>query len=360
MICMKQHLLSACLATAMFLFPSLAKADVEVNEANFPDAAFRAVLTNLSEGKDGVLTDEEIAGITSLNMIYGNDHVGSIVSLKGIEYLRGLVLLNLYFADNIAGHLDLTANKSLQYIITEGTQLTGIDVTGLTSLKCVVVKATPSMEELRLTGCTALEDVVCGRTGLKSLDVNGLSSLRRLYCYGNKLTSLDVSGLTQLEELDCGDNPLNGLDVSGNTALRGLWCPGNGLTSLDLSANTQLCFLNCADNRISGDDMTALLSSLPQAVGVGQLYLRIEEYDQEHNNYTEEQEQIAVAKNWTILRELPVIVAGAGGGHTLNISTTHTQQATSSDSFYALDGRRLNTPPTKGLYIRNGRKVLMP
>ncbi|MCR5851403.1 MAG: hypothetical protein K6G92_11975 [Bacteroidaceae bacterium] len=51
----------------LLLFPlftaTAAWADVEINEENFPDENFRSWVLAKDFGKDGVLTDEEIAGI---------------------------------------------------------------------------------------------------------------------------------------------------------------------------------------------------------------------------------------------------------------------------------------------------------
>ena len=63
---MKQGLLITSLMAMAMLMPSGAWADVEINETNFPDANFRAVLIALPEGKDGVFTDEEIAGLHTI------------------------------------------------------------------------------------------------------------------------------------------------------------------------------------------------------------------------------------------------------------------------------------------------------
>ena len=63
---MKQKLLITCLCLAGWLMPSVAWADVEINETNFPDANFRALLMTLPEGKDGVFTDKEIAWLHNL------------------------------------------------------------------------------------------------------------------------------------------------------------------------------------------------------------------------------------------------------------------------------------------------------
>lgn len=60
-----------------------------------------------------------------------------------------------------------------------------------------------------LSGCTALERLICGSNNLTSLDVSGCTALEYLFCASNNLTSLDVSGCTALEWLDCYNNKIS-------------------------------------------------------------------------------------------------------------------------------------------------------
>ena len=363
-----------------------ARADVEISEANFPDASFRAVLADLPEGKDGVLTDGEIAGLQRLVLTDGRSE--NIKSLKGIEHLTALGYLEMFFA-NIK-ELDLTQNKALGVLRLGLASLDRLDLSDLTDLVYLHLEVVMGIKELDLSGCTALEYLYCKTSDferlniqdckelkelwcyeckLKKLELSSFPHLKKLYCGYNDLTKLDLSVVPELEELDCGGNPLGSLDVSKNTVLRGLWCPDNSLTSLDLSANKQLCLLNCSHNDIGSESMTALLTSLPQADSGGQLYLRNMEYGEEHNNCSEEQEQIAVSKNWTILLQLPSVVGGHPLNYLLDIDTPLASQPQPDNNFYTLDGRRIPTIhslssmkdalPQKGIYIHNGRKVVI-
>ena len=75
---MKKHLFLFIL----MLSPMLASAaDVKINETNFPDTNFRNWVLSQDYGADGVLTDEELKNINSLNV----RHV-VIYDLKCIEY----------------------------------------------------------------------------------------------------------------------------------------------------------------------------------------------------------------------------------------------------------------------------------
>jgi len=85
-------------------------------------------------------------------------------------------------------------------------------------------------------------------------DLTGIEAfvkIKKLYCYGNSLTSLDVSKNTALTTISCYNNKLTSLDVSKNTALAYLYCRSNALTSLDVSKNTALIKLNCSENTLT-------------------------------------------------------------------------------------------------------------
>ena len=133
---------------------------VLINEMYFPDANFRNYLLNQSYGSDGVLTDEEIAGVTSIDV-----SSKSIQSLKGIEYFTALTELNC-----------------------RSNQLTSLDVSKNTEL-------------------TLLD---CGYNSLTSLDVSKNTELTLLNCGYNPLTSLDVSKNTKLTTLYCEGKQISG------------------------------------------------------------------------------------------------------------------------------------------------------
>ena len=87
-----------------------------------------------------------------------------------------------------------------------------------------------------------------------SMDVNGLeisslagieyfTKLEELYCYSNKLASLDVSKNINLYTLECDNNKLEDLDLSKNLKLMELECELNSILILDLSANEKLYYV---------------------------------------------------------------------------------------------------------------------
>ena len=87
---------------------SAACAEVSLNSDNFPDSAFLGAITPYDRDGDGALSDQEIAGVTDLDL-----RERGITSLKGIEVFENLT--SLYVNDNSLTELDLRKN-TLAYL----------------------------------------------------------------------------------------------------------------------------------------------------------------------------------------------------------------------------------------------------
>ena len=324
---------------------------IAINETNFPDENFRSWLKSQSYGSDGMLTEEEIASVTEIDVSYK-----SIKSLQGIEFFTALTwmdcnnnqltaldvskntaLTTLYCYANQLASLDVSGCTGLTEVTCYRNQLTSLDVSecmALTQLSCFYNQLTAldvskntaliglacggnQLTSLDVSGCTALTQLdcgvnqltaldvskntalihlFCGKNQLTALDVSKNTALKILYCDGNQLTALDVSKNTALTELSCYYNQLTTLDVSANTALTSLNCSSNQLTSLDVSKNTALTWIVCSSNQIKGAAMDALVASLP-TISSGTMDVIYNE--NEGNVITTTQVAAAKAKGWT-------------------------------------------------------------
>lgn len=203
-----------------------------VDKSNFPDENFRGWILSREYGKDGVLTEEEIAGITSINVggpgFFIGDYRGNIQSLKGIEYFTALQELDCH--SNKLTELDVSKNPALKYLNCDWNR---------------------QLTSLNLTGCAGLAELSCCLDSLAVLNVSECPALIRLKCYSNRLMELNLSQNTALEKLDCKSNQLTALDVSNNIALTELYCSYNELTTLNISGCTALTELLCAINKLT-------------------------------------------------------------------------------------------------------------
>lgn len=298
---------------------------IPINETNFPDEIFRNYLLSQDYGSDGMITDEEIAEITTIEVVEKG-----IASLKGIELFTALE--QLFCQNNQLTSLDVSNNTALTYLDCENNQLTSLDVSKNTALECFY----------------------CGSNQLTSLDVSKNTMLTDLGCGNNQLTSLDVSKNTALTMLWCQNLQLVSLDISKNTALEWLKCSDNQLTSLDVSKNTALTGLECDGNQIKGSAMDALVESLPN-VRNGEMYVIWNE--DEGNVMTITQVAAAKAKGW-----IPYYYDGTDWQEYAGSDPSGIEALKNSKveklKYYDLQGRRIENP-TKGVYIINGRKVVV-
>ena len=245
---------------------AVVQADVAINSTNFPDAKFRSYLLAQSYGADGVLTNAEIANVTSIQLLFEKAE-----SLKGIEYFTALTYLDC--SGNTLSSLDVSNNPKLETLYCDNNQLTSLYV----------------------ARCPALSRLTCGHNQLRALDISGNANLKYLDCSYNALQILSLSGGTLLKNLYCNDNQLSSLNVLNNTALEYLDCSGNQLTTLNFSENKELYSLYCQRNQISGAGMDALIERMPSS-GVKMYVI---DNDGDSNVMTTTQVKAAKAKGLT-------------------------------------------------------------
>ncbi|MBR2294933.1 MAG: fibronectin type III domain-containing protein [Clostridiales bacterium] len=158
--------------------------------------------------------------------------------------------------------VDLSGDGKLRYLVTDGTDLDSLDVTGCNSL-CDLSVSFDDLDffdtdflrqnityltltygtctSLDLSGFSSLFDVklhYCSE--LSSVDLTGDVWLRKIDIWNCPITSLDLSDQDYLETLMLSYTAITSLDISELPYLQVLWCDGNPLTSLDLSGAENL------------------------------------------------------------------------------------------------------------------------
>ena len=266
----KRIVFIAAVALAVLLVSAAqAAGGVKLDAAHFPDPLFRAEMKEYDENSDGTLSAKEIAGITN---VYVNGK--PVTSLKGIEYLSALQVLNaadtdlskldlsgnpvlrtLQISDTNISSLDLTNNPELTWLYIPGTNITALDVSCCPKLRMLSCGYT-GIKKLDLSNNHALEELYCSYSNLTSLDLKNCRLLWSLRCAGCKMTSLSLKNNIKLKTLDCDNMGLTSLNVSALTALESLWCDKNDLSALNVSKNTALTLLSCWGNRLTGLDLS--------------------------------------------------------------------------------------------------------
>ncbi len=231
--------------------------EIAIDAAHFPDEEFRKAVKQLDLDKNGVLSEtEQNAGYIDLES-------KGIRSVKGIENFPNLMYLDCMY--NELEELDISKNTIVR-LNCDGNQLTSLDISHNPDLETLVccnnkIKTldcsnNPRLITLDCAGELEGNDDEIGLGTLTSLNIKGCRWLQTLYCYGNKLASLDLSTNSQLTSLFCQTNQLTKLDVSNLEFLEKLVCGHNKLTELDVSNNENLCELCFEDNQISSIDLS--------------------------------------------------------------------------------------------------------
>lgn len=285
-----RKLVSIILGVALTLQPfgdiEPAKAADEVVVADtFPDAKFRNYVTeNFDTDKDGILSTEEIAAVTKIDV----SKVNVITDMTGVQVFTELQTLNC--AGQALKALDVTKLEKLQVIDASKNQLQSF----------ILPKSAPDLWEVdidtnQITELTSLSEygnlqiLDVGSNNLTTLELNQLSKLTNLDVSGNALTTLDLSANSKLEEVSCynmtalpeldlattatvdhtslkkvsggfysehGRGSLTKVDVSGDTGLTELDLTGNSVSSLNIKGATELQELYVADNKLTTLDVT--------------------------------------------------------------------------------------------------------
>lgn len=358
------------LVFALTLFATATKttAQVSIDAKNFPDENFRNWVLAQKYGKDGKLTDEEIATVKEIEI--GDK---PITNLKGIEYFTALTMLFCW--NNQLTELDLSENTELTILNCIGNKLVKLDVSKNKKLS-IIECSNNLLAEIDISQNTALIELGCHDNLLTKLDVLNNTTLNTLFCYNNKLTKLDISkcknlqGLwchdnqldtldvsknMELERLQCSNNQLNMLDVSENTKLESLNCNGNLLTTIEISKNnTELNDLWCYDNKIKDEKMQTLVENLP-TVEDGELCV-INLANNDENAITKGQVKIAESKGWKVVDSDREEYAGSDP---MGIENKNSEPII-NNRYYSIDGVKQQGKPTKkGVYVTNGKKAIV-
>ncbi len=175
---------------------------------------------------------------------------GSAVESCSLSNLTGLTSLNFKDCANLKS-VNVSPNSRWEYV-SHGEGYT--------------VYENNNIESIDITGCVALENLVCTHQKLDSLDVSDCSKLHNLICSDNQLTSLDLSGCSELYEVNCASNKLSVLtpgkfvlhevqnyyyDQGVITEAGRFNFSGNQLSAVSLKDGSIFTEFNCSDNKLT-------------------------------------------------------------------------------------------------------------
>lgn len=194
-----------------------------INEAYFPDANFRAVVSDWYDTNgDGHLDSDEVNGVTFMTLSYmveetcgENAQIQDLTGIKYFKYVKRLRVSNLGLQK-----VDVSALTDLVELTIQGNELSEIDLSKNTKLETLNI-ASNNLTKLNMYYNTSLTKVYAYANNLTSVSYpsNASTNLTTLRLDQNEFTSLDVSSLTALTELNVSHNHLRSLDLSQNVNL---------------------------------------------------------------------------------------------------------------------------------------------
>ena len=169
--------------------------NIEINEANFPDGAFRAYVSeNYDLNGNGSLSAGEINAVTEIEII--NDDENSITDITGIQYFTAATYFEIW-----------------------GTHITSVDISALTSVRTVYIGYNPNLTNVTFGQNSSLSYAYIQSNNLSSLNVSGCPSLEYLYILWEPMTSIDISNNAALTRFGLVCEGANEIDISGNPNL---------------------------------------------------------------------------------------------------------------------------------------------
>ncbi len=256
-------------------------------------------------------------------------------------------LYTLRVTENPLGSIDVSKNVKLgQLWASYCPNITSIDVSKNTNLNSLSVQGC-NLSSLNLHNLPLLTNVNAGENpNLGHIDVTSLPMLEELWVNGNGMTSLDVSMNPKLKHLECSRNRLRGLSVANNP---------------------DLVFLSVWDNDLNGNEMDALISTLVEETGFSKREFCVYNERSSHPNICTKAQVEAVSERgwqakqalWTKFNNEEFFVWEDYEGADDPTGIELPKDSNKLDVWYDLQGRRISKPSAAGLYIYNGKKVIV-
>lgn len=150
----------------------------------------------------------KVDGSTDTFSLHGHNavtelYLGGRACLGTLANFTNLISLRMGFAQTEPSVVDLSVCTTLRKVRITGqgygdSQLEGIILTGCSLIETLHFENIAALEELDLSPCTALTDLVCIRSSVHTLDVSCCPLL----------TSLDVTGSLELQRMIRNPNSL--------------------------------------------------------------------------------------------------------------------------------------------------------
>jgi uncharacterized repeat protein (TIGR01451 family) len=232
---------------------------------NIPDPLFKNALLTYSPtidlNEDGEIQVSEAENITFLELTNK-----SISNTTGLEAFINLEELNMSYNDLIAidisalsaleflkldhndiAAIDFSENLSLKEFWANFNEFITLDFSNHTNLEFVQVSYSFNLVGVNVQGCTNLERLFLGDSGLQEIDITTNPNLTIIQAINTPITEIDVSQNPLLDRILLSETAITSIDVSQNQLLEYLLLNETLVTEIDFSNNTNMFSFQASD-----------------------------------------------------------------------------------------------------------------
>lgn len=216
------------------------------------DASFPGEITIAENAYETVLSDAQLAKMTTLRCHYGDaESFAPSTKIKNIDGVQLLTSLRYFGAGSQSiTTMNFSANTEIKDLSIGGNPLTSLDITKLTKLYWMQASWN-QLQTLDVSNSPELETLFVNDNKLQSLDLSANTKLKEIRAYTNRLTGLTLPKSETLINLNIGSNLLPALNISDLPNLRWIEASWNQIQTLDASNNKALETIAIHDNKLS-------------------------------------------------------------------------------------------------------------
>ena len=280
---------------------------------------FYSLFVTMEKGNKAVIPKKDVykyfgKGFQTKGAMLSGDKENVFITGRG--YPITITAQNIIGFPNVKGFTTIDASKDValmnEFVLTDDPIVTKIELPTHTTLKDVTLENLSNLTEIDFSECEGIENLVARKLPIDELNI-GKSTL--------------------LKTLDCSNCELETLVIPEKSAVNKINCSGNSLTE---------------------EEVDKLIAALPATGGELCIY---DETAENNNECTAKQVADAKAKNWKVVDATGKDYAGSGA--VPNSLNSIKEDSNDNAPYYDLQGRRMQKPTRSGLYIHNGKKVII-
>lgn len=164
-------------------------------------------------------------------------------------------LENLKCTNNKLITLDFTGCNAIYYLNLDYNNIVTLNLNGKESLEQLTV-VNNKLTSINIDGCTSLSYLALSSNSFETISLCNLNSLKIAYLYNNMLGDVNFVNCPSLRDLSLGTNKLQKLDVSSLPSLEYLNIEKNEVSELNIEGCNNLAYINVNRNKLATLDLS--------------------------------------------------------------------------------------------------------